>query len=59
MVTKRTTATDYGDELLDYGGVPTPRREIIADLEAQGASARAIALYLFGLDRHAKTEQEA
>ena len=44
------TVKDYFAELVNYGGILTPRGEVIKDLERMGASRRQIDLYLMGLD---------
>lgn len=36
----RTTAADYLNEPVNYGGIHTPRGEVIADLRAKGGSER-------------------
>lgn len=55
---KRTTAKDYGGEMIDYGGTPTSRADVIADLKKQGASQAQIDRYLQGADRRKKPEKK-
>lgn len=55
---KRTTAKDYGGEMIDYGGTPTSRADVIADLKKQGASQAQIDRYLQGADRRKKKPEK-
>jgi len=45
---KRNTASDYLNEKINYGGIPTPRGEVIADLKAKGGTQAEIDRFLQG-----------
>jgi hypothetical protein len=45
------TVRDYMQELINYGGVPTSRGDVIRDLQARGLTQIQIDAYLFGADR--------
>lgn len=45
---KRTTASDYLNELMDYGGVQTRRGDVIADLRRSGLGQSEIDRYMQG-----------
>jgi hypothetical protein len=51
---KRTTASDYLGQQIDYGGVMTTRADVIADLRKQGLSQQYIDRYLQGADARAR-----
>lgn len=44
--------TEYMNELVCYGGIMTPRYEIIKDLKKRGMTRKQIDDYLFQLDQH-------
>lgn len=49
-----TAMADYLDELIPYGEVPTPRGEVIRELEQAGWSAPMIDRYMQGIELRMK-----
>lgn len=45
-MSKRTTATDYLNERVLYGGLPATRGEVIRELQALGAAEFVIGTYM-------------
>jgi hypothetical protein len=44
----------YMDEEINWGGIPTPRREVIFSMQNDGYTRKEIDWYLFCLDQNAQ-----
>lgn len=46
---RNTFISDYMNEVVSYGGIPTRRVDIIRDLQSKGLTRREIDYYLIGI----------
>ena len=54
---KGNLVREYYDKIVNYGGVPTRRIDVIRDLEKRGGTPKMIEMYLIGMDQCAELKR--